>query len=435
MSKKYYILGGLILFLLIVMIALLALSPSGNKTPQGNIELTWWKTFETSDNVQDLISDYQQAHPNVTINFVKKDVSTYQQDLLQAYANGTGPDILSIHNDWLPQELDKVAPMPAGLMSLRQYQDTFVDVATNDFIKDGQIYAAPMNVDVLAMYYNRDILGSSGIVNPPQTWDELARDDVPRITTLTKPGTFLRSAVALGTASNVNRAVDILSLLMLQNGTQFYNEDYSFATFDQQGFSDPSTQCSSLGCLALEYYAQFSNAAKKTYTWNSKSDNSVDAFTQGKLGIMFSYYYMQPQIKDKGPTLNWGVAPMPQPSLNSVKVNFANYWGEAVNKNSPNVAAAWDFINFITGKEELSKYYSAHKLVASRKDILSTQLGDPELGVFAEGALTAKSVYKKNADNFEGTFSQMIDDVSVRGLTPSEALSNAVQRINLDLQN
>jgi multiple sugar transport system substrate-binding protein len=433
MSKKYYIIGGAVLFLIIIIIVLLLSAKAKPTGPTGNIELTWWKTFETSDNVQQLITDYQNTHKNVTINYVKKDISTYEQDLLNAYASDTGPDILSIHNDWLPAQIDKLAPMPAG--SVRDYKTNFVDVATNDFIKENKIYALPMNVDVLAMYYNRDILNSAGVA-PPATWEELAKVTVPKITKQDQPGNFTRSGIALGTSANVNRAVDIISLLMLQNGTQFYNPDYSQATFDQQQLpsNQSGTTCETLGCLTLEYYTQFANPAKNVYTWNAKSDNSVDAFTQGKLAMMLSYYYMRPQILDKGPTLNWDVAPVPQVSQDSIKVNFANYWGEAVNKNSKNAAAAWDFLNFITSKDELSKYYTQHKQVSSRKDILQIQAQDSEIGVYAEAALSAKSVYKKDADRFEKTFSDMISDVSTKGLSANEAISNAVQQIDLQLQ-
>src|SRR6476661_5362721 len=103
MSKKYYIIGGAIGFLIILMLVLLMFSPSSKPRTTGPVTLTWWKTFETSDNVQDLINDYQQTHKNVIINYVKKDAGTYENDLLNAYASGNGPDILSIHNDWVPK--------------------------------------------------------------------------------------------------------------------------------------------------------------------------------------------------------------------------------------------------------------------------------------------------------------------------------------------
>ena len=431
MSKKYYILGGIILLLLIVMVGVLLFSGKKPTTSTGQVELTWWKTFETSDNVQEMIEDYQKSHKNVTINYVKKDAATYDQDLLNAYASGTGPDILSIHNDWLPKQMDKLAAAPESLLNIRQYKAAFVDVAMSDFTKDNQIYAVPMNVDLLALYYNKDLLGNSGITRPPVTWEELVKD-VQKITKPDKPGTFLRSGVAFGTSANVNRAVDIVSLLMLQNGTKFYDDNFSSATFDQE--QNQGDTAYNPGALALQYFTQFANPGSTAYSWNALSDNSVDSFTQGKVAMMLSYYYMRPQVLAKAPNLNWDVAAVPQLSADGVKVNFANYWGEAVNKNSKNASTAWDFLNFITSPEELNKYYGKHKLISSRKDILSTQLADPDLGAYAENALTAKSVYKKDPEGFESVFSKMIDDVSARGLTPQEAVNNAARQVDIQLQ-
>jgi multiple sugar transport system substrate-binding protein len=427
MEKKYYIIGGVLVILLIL--AGVLFFSGGDPKPQSNerVELVWWKPFEDTENLSELINDYQQINRNVTIKFVKKDSADYEQELINAIASGNAPDIASIHNDWLPKHMDKLAPMPEGLMSLRTYKDSFVDVAYTDFIKDDQIYAIPIAVDVLALYYNKDILGSSGISLPPATWPELV-SDVQKITKVTRTGVFTQSGVSLGTSNNVNRAVDILSLLMLQNGTKFYSDDLSNAMFDQaMGTFNP-------GSLALTFYTQFSAPSKVSYSWNIKSDLNVDAFTQGKLGMMIGYQYLQPVIRAKAPNLNWDTASVPQFSSEVSKVNFANYWGEAVIKASKNQQAAWDFINFITSRESLNKYYLKHELPSSRKDILPQQVGDTDIGVFAEGALTAKSVYKKDAAVFEGVMLKMIDDVVLNNLSIDDALRNAAQQINLNLR-
>ncbi|HTL39339.1 MAG TPA: sugar ABC transporter substrate-binding protein [Methylomirabilota bacterium] len=434
MDKKYYILGGIVI-LLLILAGVLFLSSNGKSpnTSNSRVELTWWKTFETNDNIQDLAQDYQRLHKNVTINFVKKDVTTYEQDLVNAIASGSGPDIFSIHNDWLPKHQDKIAPMPDTVMSLRTYKDSFVDVAYSDFVLNNKIYAIPLSTDVLALYYNKDLLNSAGISQPPTTWRELVTD-VEKLTKVSTPGSFDKSGIALGTSANVNRAVDILSLLMLQNGTEFYDANNSSATFANSQTIEGSSDSFNPGELALMYYTQFANPGKVSYTWNTKSDASVDAFTQGKVAMMINYSYMIPTIKDKAPNLNWDVAAVPQTSETGNKINFANYWGEAVSKSSKNSAVAWDFLNFISQKSELTKYYAKHKQVSSRKDMLPDQASDIDIGVFAENALTARSVYKKDANQFEAVFLNMIDDVILRNLEAKDALQNAVQQINLTLQ-
>jgi multiple sugar transport system substrate-binding protein len=432
-EKKYYFIGGGLLILLVVALLMMAMVKPTNPNvtiPTGNAELIWWKTFETSENLQDLVNEYQQLHKNVKITFVKKDIAGFEKELIESLAAGNGPDIFSIHNDWLPKHADKISAMPTSMMSIKQFKDAFVDVAFADFVKEDKIYSLPLSVDVLAMYYNKDLLNSASIYEVPKTWPDLVKI-VSKLTTQTRPGVFDRSAVAMGTGGNINRAVDILTLLMLQNGTEFYNSDLRSCTIgdnaDGQANYNP-------GVSALEFYTQFANPAKTVYNWNSKSENSIDAFTQGKLAFMFGYAYLIPTIKAKAPNLNWDLAPVPQPAEDVLKVNIANYWGESVSRNAKYPALAWDFLNFATQKQNLQKYYAKHNLPSSRKDILATQAQDTEIGVFADNALTAKSVYKKDANSFEGIFLKMIDDVILRNFTPSEAVNNAVQQMNLILQ-
>ncbi|HYE22190.1 MAG TPA: extracellular solute-binding protein, partial [Verrucomicrobiae bacterium] len=353
MPKKYLIIGGIIAFFFVILVVSFFLPKGGGRAPAAEpVELIWWKTFEDQENIMELAQAYQAVYKNVTIKFVKKDIATYEQELLDAIAAGRGPDIFTIHNDWLPRHIDKLAPMTPGLMTERQYRETFVDVASEDFIKNSQIYAVPLSVDVLALYYNKDILNSVGISEPPKTWPEVV-SAVQKITRQDRNGDFIRSGIAMGMASNVNRGVDIVSLLMLQNGTQFYGPNGD-VTIDQQVSGQDSNY--NPAAVALEFYTQFANPAKKTYTWNAKTNNSVDAFSQGKLGMMLSYSYMREIIIDKAPNLNWSIAAAPQVDASGIKVNFANYWGEAVSKASKNQAVAWDFLKFATQKEVLTKY-------------------------------------------------------------------------------
>ncbi len=426
MSKKYLIIGAIVFFFIILVLGALLSSGGTPKTSNEQIELVWWKPFETTNNLQPLIDAYTAVHKNVRIQPVTKDINNYEKELIDAIASGKGPDIFSIHNDWLPNHIEKMAPAPG--VTQRQYQDTFLDVASADFVEDGKIYAMPLSVDVLALYYNKDILNSVGISEPPKTWVEVV-SAVQKITSQQKNGDFIHSGIAMGAASNVNRGVDILSLLMLQNGTEFYNE---------QG--DPSLDKRLPGTgndtyfpasKALEYFTQFTNPGLVSYTWNSRSDNSVDAFSQNKLGMMISYSYMRDRIIDKAPNLNWDVAPVPQPDLVNPKVNFANYWGEAVSKTSTKQAAAWDFLQFITQKDVLQKYYAVHKLPASRKDTITEQFSDLDIGHFAQNAPSSKSVRKQDANEFEGIFIKMIEDVVLRNVSPDTAVQNANQQLRL----
>lgn len=408
----------------IISISLLSAGCGGGTPTQSNkpVTLKFWDPFETSENFQPLISAYQQKHPNVQIVYSKKDINTYSADLLDALASGSGPDIFSIHNAWLPQYIDKVAPATGTAMSFKYYKDSFVDAAVNDFTLNQKIYAVPLSVDSLALYYNKDILGTAGIATPPKTWAELSAD-AQKIKRADKTGYFTLSGLAAGTNSNVNRAVDILYLMMLQRGVVPYSQDRGQPTFAQS--LQQNGQYINPGVEALSFYTSFADPSSPNYNWNFRSDYSIDAFANGRAAFLYSYSYTAAAIAQKNPALNFDAAPAPQQNLDNPSVNFANYWGEAVSKQSKNQSAAWDFLNFISGKDSLDKYYAKHKLPSSRKDLISLQISDPDVGVFANSNLTAKSFYRPDQVKLDNIFGSAIDNIILKGLPAQQALQQA----------
>lgn len=409
----------------VVAIIFIAAGCGGTPAPTNKqVVLTMWKPFEDSQNLEPLISAYQQKHPNVQIVYSKKNVDTYQADLLDALASGNGPDIFSINNSWLPQYLDKVAPAPAKTFTFKSYKDSFVDVAVADFTKDQKVYGVPLSVDSLGLFYNKDLLGSAGIATPPKTWAELAAD-VQKLRRSDGRGYFTRSGAALGTNANINRAVDILYLFMLQQGVVPFTPDGnpSFTQSLQKNGNQFSP-----GLAGLAYYTSFASPTSVNYNWNARSDYSIDAFANGRAAFLYSYSYTRQTILQKSPNLNFDVAPVPQPNLDDPSVNFANYWGEVVSKQSKNSAVAWDFLQFLSSKDSLDKFYAVHKQPSSRQDLIALQIQDPDIGVFANANLTAKSFYKPDQVKMDAIFGTLIDNVILNGLSAEDALSQAEQQ-------
>lgn len=400
----------------------------GKKTTAGPVTIKIWKTFEDSENLQDLFDEYRNKHPNVEIVYTKKNIENYEEGLVDALASGSGPDIFSIHNDWLPRYMDKVSPAPDNVFLYKDYKTTFVDAAVQDFTKDNKIYGTALAVDSLGLYYNKDIMGSAGLAVPPKTWDELSAH-VQRIKKGDGKGYFMRSGLAAGTNSNINRAVDILYLFMLQNRTVPFNTDGTEPMFDQDIAVNGNRVYP--GEAALDFYTSFANPISQNYNWNARSDYSIDAFANGRTAYLYSYAYTRQTLLQKNPNLNFDVAPVPQPDLDQPAVNFANYWGEVVSKQSKNQAVAWDLLKFLSSKASLDKYYAKNKQPSSRRDLIDLQINDPEIGVFAHANLTAKTFYKPNQAKIDSIFAGMIDNVILNGVNVRDALSQAAQQASV----
>lgn len=402
------------------------ISPCKEKPP-APVTLEFWGVFEDSGAYAPLIAQFNQAYPHITINYYKKNIATYEQDLLNALAAGRGPDIFSIHNTWLPRYLDKLFPAPEGMLTPADYANVFVDVAGWDFINEGKIYAFPFYIDTLALFYNKDLFNAAGIALPPSTWEEV-NAAAESLTEKDLDGNITQSGIALGAAKNVNRCTDILSLLMIQSGAKMVSEERSSAAFADSVFLNNESFYPS--SRALAFYTNFANPKKRVYSWNNLQHYSIDAFSEGKAAMMINYSYQIPILRAKAASLKFGVASLPQISAGAANVaNYANYWGQGVSKSSSNQNAAWQFLGWMSQKENMKDFLGRVKKPASRRDLIDWQKADPDLGIFAAQTLSAKSWWQVDNAQIEKIFANMID----QALSSPEMIDDIVRQANQEV--
>jgi ABC-type glycerol-3-phosphate transport system substrate-binding protein len=218
---------------------------------------------------------------------------------------------------------------------------------------------------------------------------------------------------------------------------------------------------------ALTFYTEFAKTSSPLYSWNYRMHNSLDAFSEGRLAMMFNYSWQMDVIKKKSPKLNFGVASVPQVP-NKLRVNYANYWGYGVSKNkiiqadpttasdttiapttdAVRVAEAWRLLKFMSTKAGAADYVVGGTQIldptydaafayaektgkpAARRDIIETQKANPSIGVFAEQNLFAKSWKQLNPELIEGMMVQMINHVVSGEQTADEAIRSTELQIN-----
>lgn len=415
--------------------------PGGNLTPgsPASVTLTWWKVWEPKQNVIDLINSYQKEHPHIKINYRNLSYEEFAPALLNALATDRGPDIFSVNTNWMRDYTDKILPMPPSTtidyrvvqgsikeevyteprtsptLSFKDLRDLFPDVVYNNQYINNKVYGLPLSIDTLALYSNRDLLNNAGIISPPKSWSQF-QEDIVKLTKQSPTGEILQAGAALGTADNVERSFDILSLLMLQNGTQMTSSRNKITLSPREGVSiNPAAQ-------ALDYYTSFANPAKQVYTWNKQMNNSLDEFINGNLAFFIGYAYHLETIKSRAPGLNLEITPMLQISEDS-KINYANYWVETVSNKSRNPDEAWHFVLYMTTNLNANKaYLNKNKKPTALKALIEQQSQDYELGAFASQLLTAQSWYRgRNYDRAEVFFKQLIKD-GLAGTKPTKDL-------------
>jgi len=418
--------------------------PKGGKVVLINdeeITLKYTRIYDESDVLDEIIKKYQEKYPNIHISVSKvnlqadETVFDYQQDIIKQIADGAGPDMFMISNNWLPYQKNQIFPMPSGLMTASQYAELFPKVVVNDFVDSDKVYAIPYYLDNLMLYYNTDIFDDNRLRKPPKTWQEVI-ELIPVLTKFGANGSIQQSALSLGTSmDNIPRAAEILASLMMQYGAEMTTPDHTQATFN---LPEPNTSPPNFSAAeALEFYTSFANPSKANYTYTDKKDANdkplffdIQAFTEKRSAMFIGYSYHIEQIKKTNPSLRFDTAPMPQLRPENPVV-IANYWGETVSKNSPYPNEAWNFIKFVTQSNNLSYYTNATKRVPALKNKLENYAGRQYYGPVVTQVDFSQSWYRKNTLKVEEIFSEMIDNVLHYNTPTTIAIENAARAINI----
>ena len=378
MDKKFIFIGigGLLVVAVLVIILVTGKHQTTTVSSMPNTLVVWDYNNEKAA-YDPVITGFQQAK-NVKVQYIVKNPSSYFEDTVNAMAAGTGPDVWIVPANILPQYKDKLTPMPNGgfanskakLSDVEAYQNLYPPVVSQDNIYDNKIYGVPLSMDTLKLYVNTALTGTAysdyynahrsdsnlsqlaTVISQPQSWDDIVTAD--KIITTRTGDKITRSAIALGTSSNIPAAQNILTTIMLQDGVKMVSDDLSIAQFHTSQNLFGGTQFP--GTKALEFYTSFADRKSPNYTWDSSMPDARRAFAQGKVAMLIDFGSAAQDIKNISPNLNYQVLNLPQINETRNPINMAKYDTLVVPKSSKIPGAAWRFILMATGSDYVTSY-------------------------------------------------------------------------------
>ncbi len=363
----FLVIGIFIVFLLVILLVLLLTrdndpqatgpnqpntptTPGGGSTPKGQIELSYWGLWEPETVMDPIIKEYENANPNVKIKYSQQPFYDYEATLHTRLQQGSvgdspAPDIVKINNSWLPRYENLLSPLPSDIMPKSEYSETFFPACLEDFTgSDGNIYAIPIGIDGLLLYYNKVLLSQEGVSEPPRDWDgiiELANS----LTKVDSAGRITQAGLAMGTTNNVSHSADILSFLLLQNNIEVAKQQANGIQVDLTGNKAKS---------ALQFYRSFT---AEYNIWSPDLPLDLDMFFKGELAMFFAPSWRVFDIMKAAPHIEFDVVPAPQLEAND-PVYYGMYWGEAVSLSSQHKEEAWKFLKFLSQKEKILQFHA-----------------------------------------------------------------------------
>lgn len=382
----------------------------------------FYKVFETAPG----------DNKDLYINYSQKDPSTYQQSLIEAFANDTGPDLFLITPDMISKNKGFLYKIPYSAYPEKTFRDTFIDGA--EIFLDAEskeIMAFPMVVDPIVMYFNKNMLANEGIAIPPSNWDELINLN-SKITKRENDGTIKESLIALGRYDNVNNSKEILATLLLQNGNPIIKKEggkyFSVLNSSSSGSSD------SLLETILIFMVSFADPVNSSYSWNKTMPSSFDLFTRGKLALYIGKASELFKIDATNPNLSYDVTQIIQ-TKGTTGRTYGDIYAIAINKKSRNSSLAFSTATLLNSKDNVTKFSQSLSLPPALKSILNEQtVVDPFMYSFYRSALIAHSWPDHNPVATNSIFRELFDNILSNKLQIDAAINKAQGQLSQTIQ-
>ncbi len=331
-----------LLFLLVVFSLLLAAcGGAAQPTAAPKVTLRLWTHTNNSFNAgyDALITAYQTAHPNVTIQRESFDYELYLQTLQTAMPAGEEADIIQLFGTWTSQYYERLAPVPENVMTIDQAKKLFYSAPIGGYIVNDKLYGFPQefNCEYGGVLVNKTMFEAAGIPFPPQwkTMDDVVADGVKLAQhddtgMMTVAGFHFTSADPIAAAFLAG---------IKQRGGDYWNADHTGFTFNT-----PEAKAE------LEWMVSAVKAgAVDPLVFNDTTNFVEDAFFTNMAAIGYIGAWTIAEGKTNYPDFSdeWDYVYLPAVQGDPVFVADSG-WGLTVSPNSKNQDVAWDFIKFVT---------------------------------------------------------------------------------------
>jgi multiple sugar transport system substrate-binding protein len=425
------------IFVLFIIAGVVAFSLFKSTSGQAALPpITLWGTLP-SDKVSAFITQVNSTRiDQLNITYVQKTEAGFQQDFVNALANGEGPDAVLIPEDMILKNENKLLLIPYTALSQLDFTTTYIDEARL-YLRSEGVTALPFSIDPLVMYWNRDLFTNAGIasvgtIKKPLLWGQLAGYSSV-ITQKDVNSNIKRSVLAMGEFDNVDHAREILATLLFQAGNPvtLRAADNSVSS----SFGNGVYQGLNAALPAVQFFTKFVDPSDPSYSWNRSLPNSQSWFLSGNLATYFGFASELQSIRNKNPNLNFDVAPLPQADQGKVRTTFGRLYGFSLVKNSANPGAAYTILQYLTAPDSLALWTTQNYLPSVRRDVIGAGSTDPYLTIFNDGALISRSWLDPDPFTTNVIFSKMIETITSGTEPYGQAIQEASEAINLSIKN
>lgn len=353
---------------------------------------------------------FEKENPDIDIIIEVIPWSNYLQTLTTDISGNNAPDMSVVASIWLAEFSQVGLAEPIENVISPDLKEKFIPGLLQPSVIDGELMGLPIAASARAMMINTDLYNEVRM-EPPSTWEEL-EEAARKISALDDKFGF--------GLPGKEEEVDVY----------FYYALWSFGgqIFDENG---KSAIASPEGIAAAKLYAKLvaEGATQPSPTAYSRED-VFNMFKQGKVGAIFTFPMLVPQIKDEAPDLNYAVLPFPVKARQST---MAITDSVMVFKDSDAKAEIRRFMDFIFEHDFRLEFNKADGLLPVIKSVVADPFyqQDQDIKAFANGLAYAQ--FQPNVERWDEIIDitrSALQKIYLNEQEPEEALSAAAAAID-----
>ena len=322
---------------------LLGACGNGNSADDGKTEIEFFsQKKEMQATLQEIIDDFEKENPDIKVKFTNV---PYASTVIKTrISSGDSTDVINL----FPQNADFQEWAKNDIfadLTEKEYLTNLSEGAGETYAINDKIYSVPLTSNAWGFFYNKDKFEELGL-ETPTTWAEFEtlvqtiqdKDEVPFALSLTQADAWTLNGyhqLAWGTVNGGFEGANDALVRSPKGGIQVGNADFDKVA-DQLDLLNGTGQ---------------KNANGATY------DDAVATFAKEEALIFPNGIWALPAIKNQSPSFEIGMFAYPGQSADEAMTVGAADLALSISESSENKEAANTFVEYMTTKAAMQKYY------------------------------------------------------------------------------
>lgn len=412
-----------------------ATSGNGNSADSKTIRITYRDGGGSNKGLtdwlnNDIIPAFKKEHPKAMIKLAPISASEgdyFAKVALMLKSDASAPNIVTEDTFMVNSDASAgyLEPLDDKIKDWDEWSQYIENVKNGVKAQDGKTYGVPFNTDSRGLWYNKELFKKAGLPVPwqPKSWDDIL--EAARTLKKKEPGVipmWMNSGKATGEATSMQ------TFEMLLYGTKdpLYDEDKKKWIVSSQGLLDTFTFIDTI------YNEKLGPGLSQVLNGQGGTTAYTQLFPKGKIGIGLDGIWQAGNYRKEGPapwpeafkTLGFTAMPTQNGEAPGT-TSMSGGWAFSIPKKSKNKDLSWEFIKFVSTKENNLKLLLKENNLSPRTDVAkdSQYL---KLPMFKEGSKFLKNThFRPSVDKYPSVSAAIqttVEDVVTDKLSPKQAV-------------